>query len=154
VNPELAVGRPPIVTAPMRWWDIEQVAAMELVLFPTDSPWTTAMFFAELALGHHYVVVKDALGRVDGYAGLSRNDEEAEVQTIGVRPDRQGCGIGRALLRDLIECAGPRRMLLDVRTDNVLALALYASEGFTIIGIRRRYYQPSGADAHTMERRI
>jgi ribosomal-protein-alanine N-acetyltransferase len=39
-----------------------------------------------------------------------------------------------------------------VRTDNTPAIALYESEGFTRIGLRRRYYQPSGADAYTMLR--
>lgn len=136
----------------MRWWDIEQVAALELALFPTDSPWTPAMFWAELAAGHHYVVFRDG-DRVDGYAGLVGGADLAEVQTIGVRPDRQGLGIGRALLDDLIAAAGGRRILLDVRTDNVPALSLYSSVGFTRIGLRRRYYQPSGADAYTMERR-
>ena len=32
------------------------------------------------------------------------------------------------------------------------ARALYESEGFTVVGLRRRYYRPSGADAHTMRR--
>jgi ribosomal-protein-alanine N-acetyltransferase len=145
--------RPPILPTAMRWWDIEQVAALEVVLFPTDSPWTAAMFWAELAAGHHYVVVADTAGRVVGYAGLSRHDDAAEVQTIGVHPDMQGRGIGRALLGDLMEHAGDRHILLDVRTDNAPALALYESVGFARIGVRRRYYQPSGADAYTMERR-
>ncbi len=136
----------------MRWWDIEQIAALELVLFPTDSPWSPAMFWAELAAGHHYVVVRDQSGRVDGYAGLAGGSYEAEVQTIGVSPQRQGRGIGRALLLELLRAAGDRRVLLDVRTDNAAAIGLYESEGFARIGLRRRYYQPSGADAYTMER--
>ncbi len=150
----VAPGRP-VRTLPtaMRWWDIEQVADLETVLFPTDSPWTPAMFWSELAAGHHYVVIRGDRDRVDGYAGLSRVDDVAEVQTIGVRPEQQGHGIGRALLEDLIVAAGSRRILLDVRTDNAPALALYASVGFARIGMRRRYYQPSGADAYTMERR-
>lgn len=136
----------------MVWWDIEQIAALEQVLFPTDSPWTPAMFWAELAAGRCYLVVRDDAGRVDGYAGLSVGEDEAEVQTIGVRPDRQGRGIGRALLRELITAAAGRRILLEVRTDNEPALALYRSEGFETIGVRRRYYQPSGADAFSMSR--
>lgn len=142
----------PLVLAPMGWWDIEQIAALEQVLFPTDSPWTPAMFWAELAAGHHYAVVRGDDGRVDGYAGLALGPDEAEVQTIGVRPDRQGRGIGRALLRELIATAGGRRILLEVRTDNEPALALYRSSGFETIGLRRRYYQPSGADAFSMSR--
>jgi ribosomal-protein-alanine N-acetyltransferase len=137
----------------MKWWDIEQVAALELVLFPTDSPWTAAMFWAELAAGKHYVVVRHASGRVDGYAGLSLSDDLAEVQTIGVRPQLQGRGIGRALLDNLLAAAADRRVLLEVRTDNTAALSLYTAAGFSRTGFRRRYYQPSGADAYTMEKR-
>ena len=55
-------------------------------------------------------------------------------------------------MRQLISAAGDRRMLLEVRTDNDAAIGLYASEGFTKLGVRRRYYQPSGADAYTMAR--
>ena len=138
--------------APMAWWDIEQIAALEQVLFPTDSPWTPAMFWAELAAGRFYLVVRNDTGRVDGYAGLAVGPDEAEVQTIGVRPDQQGRGIGRALLQELITAADGRRILLEVRTDNEPALALYRSSGFETIGRRRRYYQPSGADAFSMSR--
>lgn len=144
--------RPAVVVEAMRWWDIEQVADLERVLFPADSPWTSAMFWAELAAGHHYRVHRDGAGRVLGYAGLAVGPDAADVQTIGVAPQAQYRGIGRALLRDLLRAAGPLPVLLDVRTDNEPAIALYASEGFRRIGLRRRYYRPSGADAYTMLR--
>ena len=137
----------------MRWWDIEQIADLEQQLFPTDSPWTPAMFWSELAAGNHYCVIAADDGRVLGYAGLARSEDEAEVQTIGVRPGEQGRGFGRRLLDDLITAADGHRILLDVRTDNVPAIGLYESSGFTTIGLRKRYYQPSGADAYTMEKR-
>jgi len=137
---------------PLRWWDIGSLAELELLLFPTDSPWDAEMFWSELAAGHHYVVHRNASGAVDGYAGSSRGAEEAEVRTIGVHPDAQGAGVGRALLEDLLRAAGGRRVLLEVRTDNEPALALYQSCGFIEIGLRRSYYWPSGADAFTMHR--
>ncbi len=159
----------------MRWWDIPAIAALERVLFATDSPWTEPMFWSALAAGHHYVVWS-AAGRpsddpgaavgpqadgpahpenivILGYAGLATGPDDADVQTIGVAPQAQGSGIGRALLRDLLRAAGNRAVYLEVRTDNAPAIALYESEGFARIGLRRRYYQPSGADAYTMLRR-
>jgi [ribosomal protein S18]-alanine N-acetyltransferase len=135
----------------LRWWEIEQLVTLEEILFPGDSPWTAAMFWSELAAGHHYRVLREQ-DRVVGYAGLARTDEEAEVQTIGVAPDHQGHGLGRVLLRDLLAHAGARTVFLEVRTDNDPAIRLYESEGFERIGLRRRYYQPSGADAYTMRR--
>ena len=139
-----------IALEPLDWWDIPALVELEATLFPGDSPWNAEMFWSELAAGHHYVVHRDATGLIDGYAGLMVVVDEAEVQTIGVRPDAQGGGLGRALLRHLMQVADQRRVLLEVRTDNLEALALYASEGFVRLGIRRRYYQPSGADAYTM----
>lgn len=141
-----------IALEPPQGRDIATLVELEEILFPGDSPWTAAMFAGELAAGYHYVVHRDAAGVVDGYAGLALLGDEAEVHTIGVRPSAQGAGLGRALLRDLLTHAGPRRVLLEVRTDNAPAIALYESEGFVILGVRRRYYQPSGADAYTMAR--
>jgi ribosomal-protein-alanine N-acetyltransferase len=137
---------------PLRWWHIPAVAALEQVLFPGDSPWTQAMFWSELAAAHHYVVACLPDGVILGYAGLAAGPDDADVQTIGVAPAAQGRGIGRRLLRDLLDAAGSRTVHLEVRTDNAPAIALYESEGFTRIGLRRRYYQPSGADAYTMLR--
>ena len=41
-----------------------------------------------------------------------------------------------------------------MRTDNSRAQRLYRRYGFTEIGIRRGYYQPSGADALVMRRDV
>lgn len=131
--------------------DIPALVDLEEILFPGDAPWSWEMFASELEVGNHYVVHRDSDGVIDGYAGLAIIGDEAEVHTIGVRPDAQGTGLGRKLLRQLMSAAGDRRLLLEVRTDNVAAIALYASEGFTTLGVRRRYYH-SGADAYTMAR--
>ncbi len=141
-----------ITLEPLRWWEIERLAELEAQLFAGDSPWTPEMFWGELAAGNHYVVHRADDGTVDGYAGLGIVGDDAQVLTIAVAGAAQGHGIGRALLDDLIAAAGGRRILLEVRTDNAPAIGLYAANGFVRIGLRRRYYQPSGADAFTMER--
>jgi [ribosomal protein S18]-alanine N-acetyltransferase len=76
------------------------------------------------------------------------------VHTIGVDPAWQRQGVGRALLNTLLAKADEARapVFLEVRTDNVAAIAMYEAHGFSRIGLRRRYYQPSGADAYTMAR--
>ncbi len=141
-----------IVLEALDWWDIPALVDLERQLFDGDSPWPAEMFWSELAEGHHYVVHRDDAGTIDGYAGVGVAGDDAEVRTIGVRPARQGHGIGRALLRDLISATDGRRMLLEVRTDNEPAIALYESEGFSRLSVRRGYYQPSGADAYVMAR--
>ena len=36
--------------------------------------------------------------------------------------------------------------------DNAAAIGLYESVGFAAVGVRKRYYRVSGADAYTMRR--
>jgi ribosomal-protein-alanine N-acetyltransferase len=43
-------------------------------------------------------------------------------------------------------------VLLEVRADNDRAIGLYERRGFSAIGRRPRYYQPSGTDAVVMKR--
>jgi len=142
---------------PMRWWDVADAAAMEPELFPT-APWTAAGFWSELAGvpgTRYYVVAEDASGLV-GYGGLMVVGPEADVQTVAVRSDRQGAGLGRVLVHDLLAEAvrrGCARMMLEVREDNAAARHLYEELGFEQVAVRRDYYGP-GQDAVVMRLRL
>jgi [ribosomal protein S18]-alanine N-acetyltransferase len=79
------------------------------------------------------------------------------VQTIGVDPDHQRAGIGAAMMEVLIDDArrlGCARVDLEVRAGNDPAITLYQKFGFQQVGVRKRYYQPSGADAVVMSLRL
>ena len=147
-----------IVIGPLEPADAARCAELERALFPDDDPWRAAAFVAELAAGHHYRAARTEDGTLVGYAGIAITARpplaEAEVHTIGVDPAHQGHGIGRLLLRELLRRADEvgATTFLEVRTDNEAAIALYRAEGFERIGMRRRYYRPSGADAYTMRR--
>ena len=142
------------VLRPMRLGDLGAVMELEEELFAPDT-WTAAMYREELALTdtRHYLVAEDD-GTVVGYAGLIAYDDEAHVATIAVTGSRQGEGTG-ALLLDALLAEADRRspvVLLEVRADNEHAQELYRRRGFTEIGRRRGYYQPSGTDAVVMRR--
>ncbi len=142
----------------LRGRDVGRCVELEQRLFAGEDPWSQSAFVAELANGHYYLGAYDSDGRLLGYAGLAvvgrPPGAEAEVHTIAVDPDHQRSGIGRALLRGLLERADAldARTFLEVRTDNEAAIALYREYGFDVVGVRKNYYQPSGADAHTMLR--
>jgi [ribosomal protein S18]-alanine N-acetyltransferase len=166
----------------MREADLPVVLGIERAVFPEDA-WTEEMLAAELAGqggSRYYVVAVEAPGRassaapgaggnsseaetapggtVAGYAGLfAPGGGQGDVQTIAVRADRQGRGIGSALLSALISEAatrGCREVFLDVRAGNAVARRLYRRTGFTDVGVRRGYYQPSGADAIVMRLKL
>jgi ribosomal-protein-alanine N-acetyltransferase len=138
--------------------DANRCAELESTLFPGDDPWPAVAFLRELDSAHnYYVAARD--GRVlVGYAGISRLGRNApyeyEIHTIGVDPSYQGRGIGRELLDRLLAIAGGDTIYLEVRTDNEPAIGLYESVGFVKMGVRKRYYRISGADAYTMRREI
>lgn len=138
----------------MRWWHIDEVLPLEVDLFGPQR-WTAAMFWNELANGHDYIAAFEN-GELVGYAGMVvMPPNEAWINTIGVRRDRQRRGIGRRLLEELLAIArrrGVRHTLLEVAVDNVGAQRLYRAFGFETVGVRRGYYQPSNTDALVMRR--
>jgi ribosomal-protein-alanine N-acetyltransferase len=141
----------------MRWWDIAAVMVIEEELFEDDA-WSEGMFWSELAERNtrRYLVEDDADGNVCAYAGLcAYAPHEAYIQTIAVSPVVQGNGIGNAMLLELIAESERRNcphLDLEVRADNDTAIRLYERHGFTRIGLRRGYYQPSNTDAAVMRR--
>ncbi|KAA0098581.1 ribosomal-protein-alanine N-acetyltransferase [Mycolicibacterium sp. P1-18] len=141
---------------PLTIGDADRCADLEAQLFPGDDPWPAVAFIRELESAHNHYVAARLDGELVGYAGVSRLGRkppfEYEVHTIGVDARFQGRGIGRALLDQLLAIADGGTVFLEVRTDNAAAIGLYESVGFTVVGLRKRYYRVSGADAYTMRR--
>ena len=139
--------------------DMAAIIDLEQKLFPDDA-WTPEMFAAEFAqppVRRRYLVAEDA-GTLVGYAGMMfAGGSQADVVTLAVDPARWGEGTGTALLQALVGEASRRgytEVLLEVRKDNPRARQLYLRHGFTEIGIRRGYYQPSGVDAVVMRKAL
>lgn len=167
-----------VLLRPMQAADLVDVLALEHELFP-DDPWSPEMFAEEVAQppeSRLYVTAEAGGGDggvadseivsgrgapsgpvMAGYAGLMfvPGGTQADVLTIAVRPAYWGRGIGSALLGMLLDAARDRgcaEVFLEVRADNPRAHGLYLRRGFTDLGIRRGYYQPSGMDAIVMRK--
>jgi len=138
--------------------DLDAVLVLERSLFG-DEAWSRQMLEGELAQqprSRHYLVADDD-GVITGYAGLLVAADQADVVTLAVAADRWGQGAGSALLEALLTEAVRRKcteVFLEVRADNTRAQRLYRRYGFSQIGIRKGYYQPSGADALVMRRDV
>ncbi len=137
--------------------DAVRCAELESMLFDGDDPWPEAAFVRELAARHNRYVAARVDDKLVGYAGIARLGRtppfEYEIHTIGVDPAYQRLGIGRGMMDRLLSAVGADGVVfLEVRTDNEPALSLYRSLGFVTVGLRKRYYRASGADAYTMRR--
>ncbi|AZA09930.1 ribosomal protein S18-alanine N-acetyltransferase [Corynebacterium pseudopelargi] len=139
-------------------FDAPRLAHLEAQLFPGDNPWSAADFRSEFAQPHTLYLGIDLDNHLVAYAGVAflgpQDQPECEIHTIGVDPAYQGQGLARAMMQQICGLADQRAaaIFLEVRTDNEPAIGLYEAFGFQRIGLRRNYYQPSGADAFTMLR--
>ena len=144
------------VLGPVTRTDAARCAELESQLFEGDDPWPARVFLAELEAKHNHYVAARVDDKLVGYGGIARlgrkKPYEYEIHTIGVDAAYHGQGIGRQLLTALLEYANGGTIFLEVRTDNDAAISLYESVGFVRVGMRRRYYRASGADAYTMRR--
>lgn len=136
----VAVARPHAEIRAMRRDDLPAVAAMEAASY--DFPWTQGIFGDCLKAGHPCWVMW-VEGVMAGYGVLSVAAGEAHVLNVCVGPAHRGLGLGRVLLRRLLDIArwnGAGRVFLEVRPSNPVAQSLYRSIGFEEIGRRPRYY--------------
>lgn len=81
-------------------------------------------------------------GQMIGFiAGDPRpSDHQAWIATVGVLPEYQRRGIGRALLRECEQRLTQPRIRLCVRVSNESAIHLYQQEGYLAMDTWREYY--------------
>ena len=135
--------------------DLPEIMKLETASFANDA-WPEETFKSELAAKHTYYILALEDNLVVGYAGLSKlpGSDQADIQTIAVREDKRGLGIGKKLMDTLTLQAtelGAKEIFLEVRADNSIAQKLYKLFGFKQIGTRKKYYQPDGVDAFIMK---
>ncbi len=142
-----------IITRVMRLDDVDQVAHMETICFPT--PWSKQSFISEIEDNPcaRYIVAtqNDA---IVGYGGMWMIIGEAHITNIAVRPDHRRKGIGQKILTAMMELCyeelAIKEMTLEVRVSNIPAQSLYEAFGFITEGRRKKYYEDNGEDALIM----
>ncbi len=140
-----------VALRPLREEDLRAVLEIEQGCFP--DPWSPGMFAAELSRSDRiWRVAETAGGTLVGYGGVMVVGDEAHLMNLAVAPSERRRGIARMLYDDLVARAaraGARRITLEVREDNEVALAFYRAAGLAAEGVRIGYY-PQGQDALIM----
>jgi len=132
--------------------DAPALAALEAAVFP--DAWD-AVRFGQLLKEKRFLAVgaftaSDLCAYLTAYSVAA----ELEIVNVAVTAALRGRGIGRALLQFFLDqgrLGGACRAVLEVRSGNVAARALYAGCGFVQVGARRGYYADSGEDALVLE---
>ncbi len=131
--------------------DLDVVAALEPELFGAGA-WSRGTYEDQIERTDRVYLVAELDGEVAGYAGVAL-EPEWDVMTVGVAPQARRRGVATALVEALVDAArsaGGRELFLEVRAHDGGAQQLYRNAGFAPVGLRRRYYQPEGADAVVM----
>lgn len=109
---------------------------------PRPQPPYSPFFDERHAPGDHLVAELDR--RIVGYVRvgfptpLASNAHVRQIQGLAVSDEARGHGVGRALIRAVVEEArrrGARRLTLRVLGHNTPARKLYESEGFVVEGV-------------------
>ena len=131
------------------------VAEMEHQLF--SDAWSEKSILETLDQTNTICLIAEKAGRTAGYLLAYTAADEAEIARIAVVKELQRQGAARALLTELESVCGSegiKKILLDVRSGNSAARALYANAGFKEDGIRQRFYEDPVEDAILMSREL
>lgn len=124
----------------MNYADLRHIMQIEERAY--SHPWTIGIFRDCIRVGYNCWVgiIK---GRIVGYGVIMLAAGEAHILNLCVDPEHQSKGLGRRILQHLVtRCAQTDidMVILEVRRSNDNARALYHSEGFHEIGVRKDYY--------------
>ncbi|HIG37368.1 MAG TPA: ribosomal-protein-alanine N-acetyltransferase [Oceanospirillaceae bacterium] len=127
----------------MRATDIPSILSITLV--EGEPKWSAGALTDALGSGYLALVAchNDVDGEVVSYAIASYLFEQGDVQNVVVAPAWRGQGLGRKVMRSLIDAVtleGVETLFLEVRCSNQVAINLYQSMGFQRIQKRRGYY--------------
>ena len=120
--------------------------------------WSSAQFKEEFAKAPKdaYYLAAEADGELIAYAGIFYVADVADVHTITVVDKYRRKGVGRELLKRLIDWARVKKadaIMLEMRLGNDAARPLYEQYGFVEISKRENYYGP-GLTAVVMRKEL
>jgi ribosomal-protein-alanine N-acetyltransferase len=141
----------------MQLEDLKQVQAIDRLSF--SLPWPESAYHYELTANPAAMLWVAESGerpeerRLAGMIVVWMIMDEAHIATVAVHPELRGQGIGTRLLVFALAAAirkGARQAMLEVRSSNLSAQALYRRLGFEVVSRRPRYYRDNNEDALLM----
>ena len=140
----------------MAWRDLDSVLAIAASL-ATAPRWMRTAYEVAISGGdapRRIALVAERAGErageVIGFVVARVVGPVAEIETIAIAGNAQGCGFGSSLLLAALgelRLTGAEEVELEVRSSNRAALRMYERVGFREVGRRREYYREPVEDA-------
>lgn len=132
--------------------DLPGIMKLEKECF--TSPWSVRMitFHILSSAAFSFSLMSDE--ELAGYIMGMPDDGSIHITNLAVAPDFRRKGYASFMIGQVKELAwelGIGRIFLEVRENNLAAIALYEKEGFTLCGREEGYYEDSGEAALIME---
>ena len=142
---------------PMTSLDLVPAIAIEKEVYGKTA-WSADQFRSEFAKSPKSAqyLAAEFEGQLIAYAGIFYVADVADIHTLTVVADHRRKGIGRELLKRLIDWARVKKapaIMLEMRLGNDAARPLYESFGFIEISRRENYYGP-GLTAVVMRKEL
>lgn len=123
--------------------DAEGLATGHATFRDTPHDWNS--FSASFLTGRGLALIAEDGSAVAAWAGISPTSTRTVYQGVGevsiyVSATRQGRGLGRRLLEDMVlasESAGYWTLVAQIFPENKASLSLHTASGFRIVGTRR-----------------
>lgn len=134
--------------------EAEEIAFIEKECF--SNPWSVNSIRESMKNGNTFIGIREK-GKLSGYLSLYEALDEGYINNIAVLKDFRRQGIGKALLKEIINYAVLKKLSfisLEVRVSNTPAKNLYSSFGFKEEGRRKNYYKNPTEDAIILTRRF
>lgn len=118
--------------------------------------WSKENLISSFETGRCFGYLAEIDGEVIAFILLNKNYDDADLESICVKPDLRKTGIGSNLLSLAIKKSkdlGLNAIFLEVRKSNIIAKKLYEKFDFVFVSERKKYYA-DGENALVMKREI
>ena len=135
--------------------DILKISQIEEECFPKE-PWSFKMLASSFETENFHGVLAEDGDEIIGYGGITVAFDTADIANVAVTEPYRHSGVGTAIIAELLKTAaanGAKKVFLEVRVSNSIAMELYLKSGFKGVYARTRYYS-DGEDCLVMVKEL
>ena len=136
---------------------LDEVSELETLCFSNPISKNNLKALLLEGIGKGFVSVDTECGNIAAYGGVIIAGGEAQILNIATHPNYRRLGHGRIIVESILEYSlenGAEYVTLEVRENNIAAIALYGKLGFYPVGRIKGYYKTPTEDALILKKEL